>query len=180
MKAATPSGIFYFLCWNEKYPGYASLRFIRNATPRGHHIGITPDGFAWCKKTYANLDLLLNGFKKNPHGPSNNPSSSLKGSSSTASSMRVPNISSSRPSRWGAKSQSTSTGFPNQPPPPQTNPGGWGAPPPPQPVAGAGGWGTSSRPPPPPPQFGRPAPPPLPPQPQNSYPPAPPNAYRQE
>lgn len=70
MKKQSPSGVFYFLCWNEKYPGYASLRFIFS-TPRNHHIGIAPEGFTWFQKTYPKLDLLLNAFKQNPRGPGN-------------------------------------------------------------------------------------------------------------
>jgi len=183
MKRRTPNGVFYFLCWNEKYPGYASLRFICNSTPRYHHIGITPEGFAWYQKTYPNLDVLLNSFKNNPQGPANVKSSSMHSSSSASqSSMRTSqrpgeSSSSSRPSRWGAKSQGQPPIPTHQPPPPPPgNPGGWGAA---QPVAGGvGGW-ANSPPLPPAGQYGRPAPPSLPPPPQHSYPPAPPGGYRQ-
>merc|ERR1719223_59006 len=38
MKQANPKGVFYFICWSECYPGYVSLRFIMNRTPRHHNI----------------------------------------------------------------------------------------------------------------------------------------------
>lgn len=159
MKRQSPDGVFYFLCWNEKYPGYASLRFIFN-NPHSHVIGISPDGFTWSGKIYPKLDLLLNAFKQNP-----------RGSLSTTSSRqtKTPHAS-TRPvttGGWNTDNQTAAAG-------------GWGAPTLPT-VSANGGWGAPSHPPvslPPPPQHGfRPAPPSLPPPTQNRYPPVPPNSY---
>jgi transcription elongation factor SPT6 len=102
MKKQSPSGVFYFLCWNEKYPGYASLRFIFN-TPRNHHIGISPEGFTWFQKTYPKIDLLLNAFKQNPRGPGN----------VTSSRQMKPHQGSSvnaNPGGWGNEQQPVSVG----------------------------------------------------------------------
>ncbi len=159
LRASGGKGAFYyFLCWSEKHPGYASLRYICTTNPRSHFIKITPEGFKWSAKTYSNLDHLLNAFKKNPAG-----SASLTSSKQSAgsSSMRSSQPSSTRASRWGAKPA----------PPPPASIGGWAQAP--QPPLPTGGW---NQPPPP----GRPAPPSLPPPPQHSYPPTrPPGSYRQ-
>uniref|UniRef100_A0A7S4IZN9 S1 motif domain-containing protein n=1 Tax=Odontella aurita TaxID=265563 RepID=A0A7S4IZN9_9STRA len=123
-KKATPSGIFYNLCWNEQYPGYLSLRFIMSNTPRNHIVSITPEGYGWGKKTFSSMDRLLNEFKKNPRGVSSGggggaSQSQSRGASSSSvalSSRMQQSMSSSRmmdntgggggsrPSRWGAKS----------------------------------------------------------------------------
>lgn len=96
LKLITPDGIFYFLSWNEKYPGYASLRYIVN-TPRYHHIAITPEGFQWNRKNYPSLDFLFNDFKKNPHGSQQSSSASKDTSSSWQSTTSI------KTSRWGAR-----------------------------------------------------------------------------
>lgn len=111
MKKANPAGVFYFICWSESYPGYVSLRFIMNRTPRHHTIGISPDGFIWGPKTYSNMDRLMNDFKKNPAGPGAKPPSRPPGGS-TASSMatsRQATGGSDRQSRWGARSSAPPT-----------------------------------------------------------------------
>lgn len=167
-KETQPKRVFYNLCWNEKYTGYASLRYILNSTPRYHHIGITTEGFTWCSKTYPDINFLLNAFKKEPRGKS-----SSKNSSGDAS--RSSRDATSRSSRWAPRSSA---------PPPPRQPPTWTAPP----AASATGY----RPPPPsmppPPQHAyppvmpgtngwsqqRPPPPSLPPPPQHRYPPAPP------
>jgi len=160
MKKVTPAGVFYFICWNESYPGYASLRFIMSRTPRVHIVGLSPEGFVWGSKTFSSVDRLLNEFKKNPAGPGARPASHQRpGSSSanSASSRGAPSShtgtsshtgrpeDSSRPSRWGARSarppppsssysgSSGGSGSRSMPPVPvaaQAN--RWGAPPPPQ------------------------------------------------
>ncbi|EED89929.1 SUPT6H,-like protein to suppressor of ty 6 [Thalassiosira pseudonana CCMP1335] len=126
MKQAQPKGVFYHVCWSESYPGYVSLRFIMNRTPRNHTIGITPDGFAWGSMNFNSMDRLLNAFKKNPGGPgSRQPDRSLGGSTSGGSvstsrqstGMRTEDT--SRQSRWGAP-----------PPPTLPPPSRWGMPPP--------------------------------------------------
>lgn len=151
---------YYFLCWSEKHPGYASLKYICTTNPRSHYIKITPDGFKWSLKTYSNLDQVLNAFKKNPGGSA---SSSSSKHSTASSSMRSSQPVAGRASRWGAR--------PAAPPPPSNIGDGWGAPQQAPPAAANGGWG---QPPPPP------APPNLPPPPQHSYPPTrPPGSYRQ-
>lgn len=116
MKRENSGGVFYFLCWNEKYPGYCSLRFILNQTPRNHPIGITPDGFAWGRKTYNDLDLLLNDFKKNPRGPVSSSSSRQSAPPSR------PNEGGSRGSRWGARSRPPPPGGGYRPAPPPSLP----------------------------------------------------------
>ena len=58
MKKSNPAGVFYFICWSESYPGYISLRYIINRTPRHHTIGISPDGFVWGPKTYVTKSML--------------------------------------------------------------------------------------------------------------------------
>ncbi|KAL7543962.1 hypothetical protein ACHAXR_013374 [Thalassiosira sp. AJA248-18] len=126
MKKATPAGIFYFVCWSESYPGYVSLRFIMNRTPRHHTIGISPDGFVWGPKTYNNMDRLMNDFKKNPAGPGarppNRPGGSSTGSMSTSrAGTGVRTEESARQSRWGARSSA---------PPPPSRWGGSALPPP--------------------------------------------------
>jgi transcription elongation factor SPT6 len=158
MKKENAEGVFYFLCWNEKFPGYASLRFIFN-TPRDHAIGITPDGFSWSKKMYPNLDALINAFKTNPRGAVSVASSRQSANSSLRS------VDTSKSSRWGGRSTESSV---------------------PRPPPGAPTWNTAPRPlppaslPPPPQQGYRPAPPSLPPPPQHSYPPAPPGGYQRQ
>lgn len=142
MKKKQPGAFLYFLCWSECYPGYVSLRFITNKTPRSHTIGISPDGFVWGPKTYSSLDRVLNDFKKNPAGPGRQPprlptgsiSSSMQGN--VGSATRAPE---SRQSRWGGRSDA-----PNMPPPPSYPPPSF-VPPPGAPPAFA----ASFRPPPP-------------------------------
>lgn len=107
MKKAQPSAFLYFICWSECYPGYVSLRFITNRTPRNHTIGISPDGFVWGSKTYSSMDRLINEFKKNPAGPNarqprppaGSVSSSLQASASSSRPSEAPN----RQSRWGGR-----------------------------------------------------------------------------
>ena len=106
-KKATPSGIFYNLCWNEQYPGYISLRFILSQTPRHYPVAITPAGYAWGKTTYENLDRLINDFKKNPRG-SQSTGRKATPTSSITSQRQAPLKPSERPSRWGAKSSDSS------------------------------------------------------------------------
>jgi len=158
MKKATPSGVFYFVCWSESYPGYVSLRFIMSRTARHHTIGISPDGFVWGTKTYSSMDRLMNDFKKNPTGPGAKPPSRPPGGSST-SSMSTSRAGtgerteeSSRQSRWGARSEGAAPAPPSR----------WGAPPPGPPPAFAAPPGqppafSYSRPPPPgpPPGYSR-------------------------
>ena len=159
IKQQNPGGVFYFLCWNEKYPGYASLRYILNATPRYHHIGITPEGFNWCQTNYPDINLLLNAFKKEPRGKAmSRPSNEAQSLSSTRGSLdrrsrngRGPSHA-RQPANWTAPGNSSS--YHNRPAPPNL-------PPPPQNAY--------------PPQ---PPPPVLPPPPQNRYPLMPPGAYQ--
>ena len=129
MKKANPAGVFYFICWSESYPGYVSLRFVMNRTPRHHTIGISPDGFIWGPKIFSSMDRVMNEFKKNPAGPGarppNRPPSGGGSSTSSMSTSRqgtagTTEESGSRQSRWGARS-STSTQSSSR----------WGAPPPP-------------------------------------------------
>jgi transcription elongation factor SPT6 len=115
LKKKSPSGVFYFLCWSEKYPGYASLRYIIQNTPREHPIAIAPDGFLWGSKTHKHLDSLLNDFKINPSGQVGGESASKKPNAPT-----VVNV--AKPSRWGARPAPPP--FPPPPPPPAI---GWGA-----------------------------------------------------
>lgn len=128
MKKANPAGVFYFVCWSESYPGYVSMRFVMNRTPRHHTIGITPEGFTWGAKTYNSMDRLMNDFKKNPTGPGGRPPNRHGGSA--ASSMGTSRQAtgggtndSSRQSRWGARSSA----------PPSTSRWGGSALPPPGP-----------------------------------------------
>jgi len=128
MKKANPAGVFYFICWSESYPGYVSLRFVMNRTPRHHTIGISPDGFIWGPKIFSSMDRVMNEFKKNPAGPGARPPNRPSGGGSSTSSMSTSRQgtagtteeSGSRQSRWGARS-STSTQSSSR----------WGAPPPP-------------------------------------------------
>jgi len=99
LKKSTPSGFFYFLCWDEQHAPYISLRYIIN-TVRKHPIRIDHDGYFWCRNTYVTLDSLLNVFKRNPHGikcQQTLKSTSLK----TQFNSKIPE---NRPSRWGARS----------------------------------------------------------------------------
>ncbi len=170
LKQQNPRRSPYLICWNEKFAGYASLRFIINKTPRSHHIGITPDGYFWCNKNFSEVNYLLNEFKKNPSGTSK--------SATEEQSSRSSRNDSSRQSRWSSRSSTASTQ--RQPPtwaPPPSHPptsSGYNRPPPslppppqhaypPPPPPGNSGW-----------QQHRPPPPSLPPPPQNRYPPAPP------
>jgi hypothetical protein len=166
MKRQQSAGVFYFLCWNEKYPGYASLRFILGQTPRDHPIGIVPDGYQWGKKNYSNLDRLLNDFKKNPRGPG--------GAATGPPSRPAPPKAAppSRPSRWGAPRPPPPT---SQPPPPPSAPAqtGWGAP-----AAPATGWGAPSASGGPPQHSLPPAPSGYPPQMRPPPPPGAPPAYQ--
>ncbi len=173
LKQKTPSGVFYFLCWNEKFAGYASLRYILNETPRYHHVGITPEGFNWCQSNYSKIDYLLNDFKKAPRGKVNN------SSEATTTSARSSRTSGDRKSRYGSRAPSVprqppkwtapaTQGHPNssgygRPPPPALPPPPQHAYPPAPPVGG--GWAQQ-----------RPPPPVLPPPPQHRYPPVPPGA----
>jgi len=139
MKKSNPAGVFYFICWSESYPGYVSLRFIMSRTARHHTIGISPDGFVWGPKTYDSMDRLMNDFKKNPAGPGARPPNRPSGSSTSSMSTSRQGTggrtdesnTSSRQSRWGARSGD---------------------------VAGGSRWGASARPPPPgpPPSFAAP------------------------
>ncbi len=167
LKQRNPKGVFYFLCWNEKYPGYASLRYILNATPRYHHVGITPEGFNWCQTNYPDINHLLNAFKKEPRGKVNKPSSDSASRSSRGSSERRSRYGSRAPSiprqppTWTApapQGHENSSGYHNRPPPPAL-------PPPPQNAY---------------PHASPPRPPSLPPPPQNRYPPMPPGGYPQQ
>jgi len=185
-KKAHPSGVFYHLCWCDRYPGCISLRFIIN-TNRSHLISISLEGFVWAKKVYPEMDLLLNQFKKNPSGqPAGRVGQPAGRVGQPAGRVALPPK--PRTSRWDAKT--------NPPPPPQHPPphppsasnGGWGVP---APVTANSGWNTQrppippSLPPPPsrPPMLppapgnqGWPQPPPspaLPPQPQHNYVPPP-------
>merc|ERR1711862_568079 len=156
LKKAHPAQIFYFLCWNECHPGYASLRFILGSTPRYFPIGLTPDGFQWQQKVYNNLDRLINDFKKNPQGPGREPmraSNSARNSAKTVSS-RIPSItgmtdsssSAMKPSRWGARGSVP----PKPAAPPKVN-NSWGnaatmqqPKPPPPPLPTDTRWGSTS------------------------------------
>ena len=170
-KKVNPKSIPYSLCWMEMHPGYASLRFVANTSPRNHLIGITPKGFSWGNDNYPSLDQLINAFKRNPRGPSK-------------PKAKAPAPAPSK-GRWGSK--------PAAPPPPSVPPpappaaGTWaprppplppGPPymPPPIPVAAGyrqgGGWGPPAPPPPRPPM-------PPPPYPQQQQPPRPPMPHQQ-
>lgn len=92
-KTDSPNSIPYNICWMEMHPGYASLRFVLNTTPRQHFLGISPNGFVWGIKTFNSLDLLLNDFKKNPRVV---PSASNKTRSSASSGQP-------RASRWKSR-----------------------------------------------------------------------------
>lgn len=169
-KTKNPKGIFYNICWMEMHPGYASLRFILSSTTRAHPIGISPSGFVWGAKKFANLDRLLNDFKKNPRG------SSTSKRPASSSGAQPPKPTEPRASRWGSRPPPPSAaatpawGSATQPPPAQQ----WG-------VAAASAQGQWDRPPPPTAGYGQPPPPtynrPPPPggPPPYSRPPAPPN-----
>jgi transcription elongation factor SPT6 len=171
MKEKSPNGVFYGLCWNEKYPGYASLRFVLNATARYHHIGITPEGFNWCQTNYSEIDYLLNAFKKNPRGKSPNASTNEGASrSSRTSSERISRFARApsaprQPPKWTSPSSSHNmvgpSAYNNRPPPPSLPPPSQHAYPPVPP--GNPSWNQQ-----------RPQPPSLPPPPQHRYPPVPP------
>lgn len=129
MKKKNPSGVFYFICWSESYPGYVSLRFVMSKTPRHHTIGISPDGFVWGSKTYSSMDRLMNDFKKDPTCPGGKPTNRPAApSSSSLSTSRQVSIAKSdevnRQSRWGARSNAVppsrwgGTAFPPPGPPP--------------------------------------------------------------
>ncbi|KAL7489403.1 hypothetical protein ACHAW6_014983 [Cyclotella cf. meneghiniana] len=122
MKKAQPAGFLYFICWSECYPGYVSLRFITNKTPRNHTIGISPDGFVWGPKTYSSMDRLINDFKKNPAGPNARPpprppTGSISSSMQASVSSSRPSEPPSRPSRWGSRSDAPLPPPPAYPPP---------------------------------------------------------------
>lgn len=107
MKKAQPKAFLYFICWSECYPGYVSLRFITNKTPRNHTIGISPDGFLWGSKTYNSMDRVINDFKKNPAGPNARQprpptAGSISSSMQASASSSRPSEASGRQSRWGA------------------------------------------------------------------------------
>lgn len=162
-KASNKNSIPYNICWMENHPGYASLRFVLSTTPRQHPVGLSPNGFVWGSKTFKNLDLLLNDFKKNPRGtPTNKP----------ASSSAAP-----KGSRWGTKRPPAPPSHPAPPlgPPPASN---WNQPPPP-PIHAAGYGHPPPNLPPPPPAYGRPPPPSGPPPSYRPPPPGPPPQYQQ-
>lgn len=164
-KAANKNSIPYNLCWMEMHPGYASLRFILSSTPRQHPVGMSPNGFVWGSKTYKNLDLLLNEFKKNPRG--------------TATHKPPASASTSKGSRWGTKrppAPSIPPGPPPGPPPPVST---WNQPPPLHVHAAAYGHAPQSNLPPPPPAYGRPPPPSGPPPSYRPPPAGPPPHYEQ-
>jgi len=168
LKQKTPNGVFYFLCWNEKYAGYASLRFILNETPRHHHIGITPEGFHWCESNYSDINYLLNAFKKDPRGKPKTSSESAvraRGSGERRSRFgRAPSVPRQGPPKWTAppppQEMPNNLGY-TRPPPPSLPPPSQHPYPPAPPVTG--GWT-------------QPPPPSLPPPSQYRYPPAPPGA----
>ena len=120
MKKAQPKAFLYFVCWSECFPGYVSLRFITNKTPRNHTIGISPDGFVWGPKTYSSMDRLINDFKKNPAGPHARQPRPPVGN--IAPSMNAP-VTSTRPpelnraSRWGGRNDASLPPPPAYPPP---------------------------------------------------------------
>ncbi|GAX13330.1 transcription elongation factor SPT6 [Fistulifera solaris] len=155
-KKANPKSIPYALCWLEMHPGYASLRFVASSTPRNHTIGISPKGFSWNSITYPNLDVLIDGFKKNPRGSAPKPKELP-----SAPKPPAPPVPSRLPTenRWGAKPlppAATTTGWNQaQPPPPSTKVGPpsakvrWGAPSPAPPAVAKVGWGAPSSAPPP-------------------------------
>lgn len=156
-KKRQPAGTFYHLCWNDKWPSCVSLRFIMNTNVRSHLISLSVEGYVWGKKTYPEMDLLLNQFKRNPSGQ-------------PAGSARVSLPPVPKASRWDA-------GRATQPQPPATN-GGWAAAPPstslppppnhpPMQPPGNPGW-------PPQPPGQRPPPPSFPPPPQHNFGNAPP------
>eukprot|EP00980_Cylindrotheca_fusiformis_P020319 scaffold7344_cov145-Cylindrotheca_fusiformis.AAC.17 len=169
-RTANPKGFYYNVCWMEMHPGYASLRYIMSTTPRFHLIGISPNGFVWGSKKYANLDILLNDFKKNPRG-----SSTARRPAQRPTDSQPPRPAEPRASRWGSR----------PPPPSAPPPSAWGstpAAPPPAPqwrsAAAASSGGQWNQPPPPtgyggppPPAYNRPPPPGAPPP---YRPPAPP------
>jgi len=131
MKKSNPAGMFYFICWNESYPGYVSLRYITNRTPKHYIIGISPDGFVWGPKTYDSMDRLMDDFKKKAAGHGARPPN-RSGGSNTGSTMSISRLgtggrtpedshSGSRQSRWGARSGGSRWGgsaLPPQPGPP--------------------------------------------------------------
>jgi transcription elongation factor SPT6 len=177
-KKANPSGVFYYVCWMEMHPGYASLRFILSSNPKSHHIGITPNGFLWGSKAYTNLDKLLNDFKKNPRGGT----ASSMNSSTAAKETSLSKIGdSNRRSRWGAKPAAAPPAPPGwrpmpPPAPPQVPvPNNWaapsvhaGAPPGQWGEAPSGQWVQPAA-----GQWGNPNPPHLPPHPGHFQPPPP-------
>lgn len=174
-KAKNPKGVFYNVCWMELHPGYASLRFILNNTPRQHTVGISANGFVWGAKTYTSFDLLLNDFKKNPNGVSLAKRPAPPPSRPVAPKVEDP---ATRATRWGTKTPDPPVGWgavqqapPRPPPPPPA--GAWNAPP------VAAGWQQQQPPPPPPPGgggFARP-PPPMRPPPMRPPPPGPPPQF---
>ena len=120
MRRKNPTGVFYYICWSESYPGYVSLRFIMSRTPRHHTIGISPDGFVWGSKTFSNMDRLMNDFKKNPAGqgarPPNPPGGLSNSSMSTSRQGTGGRSEEIRQSRWGARSNITALPPPGPPP----------------------------------------------------------------
>lgn len=113
LKKKIPTGVHYFLCWSEKYPGYASLRYIIQNTPRDHPISLAPDGFQWGKKTYKRVEDLINDFKLNPSGQ--------VAVEFVPKPSAPPVANAAKPSRWGARPAPPP--FPPPPPPPAI---GWG------------------------------------------------------
>jgi transcription elongation factor SPT6 len=133
MRRKNPTGVFYYICWSESYPGYVSLRFIMSRTPRHHTIGIAPDGFVWGPKIYSNLDRLLNDFKKNPSGQGAvqpKPQGGLSTSSiSTSRQATVVKPEEIKQSRWGARSSIPPSGWASSALPPPGVPPIFAAPP---------------------------------------------------
>lgn len=113
LKKKIPTSVHYFLCWSEKYPGYASLRYIIQNTPRDHPISLSPDGFQWGKKTYKRVEDLINDFKLNPSGQ--------VAVEFVSKPSAPPAANAAKPSRWGARPAPPP--FPPPPPPPAI---GWG------------------------------------------------------
>jgi len=167
MKKAHPKGFYYLLCWNKKYPGSISLRFIRSVMIRYHRFDVTPDGYKWDTsdgvKKFDKIDSLINSFKKNPTGVSSKAiQKSIESTRTTTRwGSRAPTAAStsiSAPAQSGWSSTNTTSNGTTGPS--ATSSSGWGAP-----VA------VTARPAAP---TWRPAPPSLPPIPPVGHPPPPP------
>ena len=183
-KKKIPASIPYALCWADAHPGYASLRFISNANPRQHPIGISPKGFVWSSKVFLTVEQLINDFKRNPRGETGKkkPTSTSNEASSSAAPPPRPQAAPApprpapppKPNRWGTKA--TIVGAAAAPPAaPSASPSPWHQqqpPPPPRPTAPVtAGWGTGPPPPAAPTGWSQPQPPQQ--QPPPPRPPAP-------